>query len=270
MVDREPGSVELRLVPVVHAPFDLTLQWDLRMQGDERRVEILQALRQVCRGTATVVSRQRPRRISTGIPALDGLLPGGGLEPGSLVEWLATVEGSGAASLALQGVPSVLGQGTVWAVVDPTGEFHSPAVLGWGVPLDSLLLLRPASVADTAWAVEQCLRCTAVGTTWVQIETVPDRVLRRWKIAAETSGGLGVLFRPGRMRQHTSWADVRWLVQPRPEVNTTGRRLRVELLACRGTFAGGSVELDVNHATGDVCLVSAVASPATACRASGA
>ena len=234
--------------------------------GDEHRVETLQALRQLCRGTVSQVADERPR-LSTGIPALDALLPGRGLQPGSLVEWLVPVDGSGAACLALQGVRSALERRAVWAVVDPTGEFHSPAVRGWGIPLESLLLLRPASIADIAWTVEQSLRCSAVGVTWAEAETLPDRVLQRWKIAAESGGGVGVLFRPARMQQQTSWADVRWLVLPRPAVSATGRRVRVELLNCRGTFAGGAVELDVNDATGDVRLVSAVADPTTARRA---
>ena len=237
------------------------------MGGDEHRVETLRALRQLCRGSVSPVPIDKRPCVSTGIAALDGLLPGGGLEPGSLVEWLSAVDGSGAASLALQGVRPALENHTVWAVVDPTGEFHSPAVHGWGIPLESLLLLRPATVADTAWTVEQCLRCAAVGITWIQIETLPDRVLQRWKIAAEIGEGVGVLFRPARVQRQTSWADVRWLVQPRPEAGTTGRRVRVELLTCRGTFAGGSIELDVNDATGDVCLVSTVADPTTAGRA---
>ena len=239
------------------------------MQGDEHRVEMLHALRQLCRRTASVIPSGEPR-LSTGVPSLDGLLPGGGLEPGSLVEWFAAIDGSGAVCLALQGVPPALGHRTVWAVVDPTGEFYSPAVQGWGIPLESLLLLRPTCVADMAWTVEQCLRCPAVAVTWIQIETLPDRVLQRWKIAAETGGGMGVLFRPAHTRRQTSWADVRWLVEPQPNTSEPGRRIRVELLTCRGTFAGGSVELEVNDATGDVCLVSALAGPEIAHRATRA
>lgn len=224
----------------------------------------LQALRQLCRSNVALTASDVRPRLSTGIAALDGLLPGRGLEWGSLVEWLVPVDGCGAASLALQGVRPALERG-VWAVVDPAGEFHSPAVQGWGIPLDSLLLLRPTSMVDTAWTVEQCLRCAAVGVTWIQQNPVPDRVLQRWRIAVETGGGLGVLFRPAHARRQTSWANVRWLVEPRPRpAGLPGRRVRVELLACRGTFAGGDVELDVNDATGDVHLVSNVADPATA------
>lgn len=239
-----------------------------RMPGGEHRVETLRALRQLCRGTVSNAASSKQPLLSTGIAALDALLPDGGLEPGSLVEWLA-VQGSGAAILALQGVRSALEHHPVWAVVDPLGEFYPPAVQGWGIPLESLLLLRPDSVADTAWTVEQCLRSTAVGVTWIQVEAIPDRVQHRWKMAAETTGGIGVLFRPCGQRQ-TSRADARWLVQPRPATGTMARRLRVELLACRGTFAVGSVELDVNDATGDVCLVPAVANSTVARRAAEA
>jgi protein ImuA len=172
--------------------------------------------------------------------------------------------------LALQSVRPALEHHLAWAVVDPSGEFHPPAAQGWGLSLESLLLLRPSTVADAAWTVEQCLRCPAVGVTWVQADHLPDRVLQRWKIAAETGGGIGVLFRSARATGQASWADVRWLVQLRPVTDATSWRVRVELLNCRGAFAGGSVELDVNDATGHVRLVSAVAGATTAVRAAGA
>ncbi|MBS0205244.1 MAG: hypothetical protein JSS49_20255 [Planctomycetes bacterium] len=240
------------------------------MQNNEQRTQTLQALRQLCRNTTSLTPADERSRLSTGIPALDGLLPGRGMEYGSLVEWLVSVDGSGAASLAMQGIRPALEHRAVWAVVDPAGEFYAPAVAGWGISLDSLLLLRPTSIADTAWTVEQCLRCAAVGVTWIQMETLPDRVLQRWKIAAETGGGVGVLFRPARTRRQSSWADIRWLVEPQTDATTAGRRVRVELVTCRRSFAGGSVELDVNDAAGDVRLVSAEADSTTAARAAGA
>ena len=240
------------------------------MSGTEmeaQRAETLRALRRICQGTARQFTPQLEERsrLSTGLPGLDALLPDRGMEPGWIIEWLAPVEGCGACVLALQGVRAALQRQPVWAVVDETGEFHPPAVQGWGVSLDALLWLRPSSVAEAAWAVEQCLRCPAIGVTWFQAERLPDRVIQRWKIAAETGGGVGVLFRPAKAARHTSWADVRWLVQPKPARTTAGRRMRVELLSCRGGYrTGDSVELEICDATGDVRLVSAVANTASA------
>lgn len=240
------------------------------MESHSQRSETLRALRQLCRGTGRqFVGRFDERsRLSTGLAALDGLLPDQGLEPGWLVEWLSPVEGCGAAVLALQGVKPALRQGAVWAVVDDRGEFHPPAAQGWGISLERVLWLRPGSVADTAWTIEQCLRCPAVGVTWFQADPLPDRVLQRWKIAAEAGGGLGVLFRPAKAARYASWADVRWLVQPRSMAALGGRQIRVELLSCRGAYQGGnSVELEVCDATGDVRLVSALANTTPAIRA---
>lgn len=227
---------------------------------DANRAEVLRSLNLLCRNPNRKIRWDPRARISTGIPALDELLPGGGIESGSLVEWLVPGDGSGASVLALQCLRPVVERQRAWAVIDPAGEFYPPAAQGWGAPLDRLLWLRPESVADVAWTAEQCLRCPAVGITWFRADSLPDRVLQRWKIAAEAGGGIGVLFRPARVARSPSWADVRWLVRPQPAVTSGTRRLRIELLFCRGAcHRGASVELEVCNATSDVCVVPAVA-----------
>jgi protein ImuA len=230
----------------------------------------LRALRKICRQpTGSGVADDQ--RISTGIPALDALLPGGGLERGSLVEWMSSTDGSGAAVLAMQNVRTSLINRSVWAVVDPNGEFHPPAAAGWGASLKSLLLLRPASAADSFWTVEQCLRCPAVGLTWFQIfEPLPERVVHRWTIAAEAGRGIGLLFGSARTATQASWSDVRWQVQSRPGPDAHSRRTKVELMRCRGVFSGGTVDLDIDDATGYVRLVSDLAGSAAAIRSVGA
>ena len=243
------------------------------MEVPQNRAETLRALRQLCRGSAKPFIPQLDERMfqSTGLPGLDSLLPETGIEPGWIIEWLTPVEGCGTGVLALQGVPLALKKRSLWAVVDATGEFHPSAVQGWGGALKNLLWLRPSCVADAAWAVEQCLRCPAVGVTWFHSDPLPDRVLQRWKIAAEAGGGMGVLFRPAKAARYASWADIRWLVHPRPSTVTGTRRVRVELLSCRGSCqAGNSVELEVCDATGHVRLVATVAGTVSASRAVGA
>lgn len=239
-------------------------------QTDPQRADTLRALRQICRNVVHPVDARSSSRISLGIPALDALLPDRGVEPGSLIEWLAPVEGSGAAIIALQNVRWALERRLVWAVVDIAGEFHPPAANGWGIPLESLLLLRPSSLADALWTMEQCLRCSAVGVTWFSSPQLADRVIQRWKRAAEVGGGLGVLFRPLEVSRQSSWADVRWSVRPQTAANSAGRIVRVELVSCRGSFTGGSLNLELHDATGDVCVVPSMAGAATAIRAAPA
>jgi protein ImuA len=158
--------------------------------------------------------------LSTGITALDDLLPQRGLPKGSMVEWLIADAGVGAATLALAGVRAALEKASggtgCWVVIDLQRQFFPPAALGWGISLERLLLVQPASERDAAWAFEQALRCPGVAVTWNWIDSVTERMLQRWKVAVEAGGGQGVLFRSERALKQAAWADVRWLVQPLP------------------------------------------------------
>lgn len=206
--------------------------------------------------------------LSTGLSPLDRLLPGGGLNAGSLVEWLAA-PGGGALQLAFPGVRAALSTGGVWCVVAEDDAFCPlPAAEIAGT---RCLLVRPQTAAEAWWAVEQALRCPGVAVTWCWAASTPERVLRRWKLAAEDGGRCGMVFRPLAARRQPSWADVRWLVTPLTAPHRcSGRRLRVELLACRGGFGGTAVNLEFEHATGAVHVVSELADSTSAAGAAGA
>lgn len=234
---------------------------------EQQQAETLRALRRICKTATHLVKADPLPRCSFGIPSLDELIPGRGIESGSLVEWIVSADGCGAEVVALQSMRGNLHPHRLWAVVDPQGEFHPPAACGWGLPLEFLLLLRPASTADAIWAVEQCLRCPAIGFTWFSPDRLSDRVVQRWKRAAEIGGGIGVLFRPVDTVCRSSWADIRWSVHSRPKQDATGRIVRVELVFCRGGFSSGTVDLELHDATGDVCVVPPLADPTTAQRA---
>jgi hypothetical protein len=168
------------------------------------------------------------------------------------MEWLADGPGTGVETLARLHWPS--GPGPLWwAVVDADWQF-SPVAAGWSDQIRRPLVLRPGTERDTFWAVEQCLQCPGIGLTWCRIERAPPLVLRRWKLAVEAGGGVGMLFRPVSARRQPTWADVRWLVTP-VRGSEQGRRWRVELLSCRGGFGGGTVLLEQSHATGAVHVV---------------
>lgn len=220
------------------------------------RADLLDSLRQQLRRitAADSATEQPPEPISTGIVALDDLLPHQGIPYGSIVEWLTPGPGAGAASLALAGVRDALARGGKWVVIDQRGDFFPVAAAGRGVPLERLLVLRPATARDAAWAFEQTLRCVGVSVAWHWLDKASERALRRWKVAAETGGGQGVLFRPLSAQRQTSWADVRWRIQPVNDCHEVARRLRVELAYCRGVLGRKQVELEYDDETGCVCL----------------
>jgi protein ImuA len=206
-------------------------------------------------------------RLSSGIPALDRLLPGGGLRRGTLIEWLAAGEGCGATTLALGLARAACREGGALVVVDRRGDFYPPAAAGLGIELDRLVLIRPVRAADDAWALDQALRCLGVRAVLAWPERLANRTFRRLQLAAAAGGGVGLLVRPLGALAEPSWAEARLLVHPL--ASQAGRRLRVEVVRCRGGAGGGTVELEIDDETGVVHLAAELAGAAAVRRAAG-
>jgi protein ImuA len=258
------------------------------MSRDARR-ELLEDLRRQLRQI-----ERAPRRaegspvVSTGVGALDRLLPDGGLGAGTLLEWLGDGEGSGAATLAvvLSGrLLQVRGGGAV--VIDGPREFYPPAADALGIPLDRLVVVQPANTRDALWALEQSLRSAGVTAALSWVEELDDRSFRRLQLAAEAGGGVGMLVRPSRCRAGPLWAEARLEVQPQPVggrplprgrrasglpavAASSRRRWRVELLHGRSGAGGEAIELELSHEADTVCLAAALADPAPGARAARA
>ena len=254
--------------------------------------ELKDRIRQIERSHRPVKEATTPGTI------LDSLLPGQGLARGTLVEWLSEGEGTGAATLALAVAVQLLHDGGALVVIDSQREFYPPAAAGLGIPLERTVIIRPERARDALWAWEQSLRSRAVTVALSWIEKLDDRGFRRLQLAAETGGSLGFLLRPVSCRTDPSWAEARLLVEALPVVqpgkvtrrqgdkvmkrtpsvtfphpvtlSSCARRLRVEVLHCRGGAGGAAVELEMSDETGDVRLVSELAHPASPSRAAGA
>ena len=204
------------------------------------------------------------RPVSSGLAALDRLLPRGGLGRGTLIEWFATTFACGTASLALAAArgacgadsdtsragsaarfahdPSAAGGSSFprcfaqsLVVIDRAGEFYPPAAALLGIDLAQTIVVRPLRAADAAWALDQSLRSPSVGAVLSWEDALDDLTFRRWQLAAEEGGSLGLLLRPASCLGEPSWADVRWLVRPQPS-RSRHRRLCVELLSAPGAL----------------------------------
>jgi protein ImuA len=194
-----------------------------------------------------------------------------GMRPGGIMEWLVAREGSGAVTLALQVMSQSSGSRGAWAVVDTARECYVPALSGWGIDPKRILVLRPATLQEACWSIEQCLRCPGVSATWAWVDRrVPERVHRRWQMAAEVGGGIGMFFRPVQVRREPIWADSRLLVTPWAGGQGETRRVHIEVLYRRGGKGGSTQAWEIDHAAGLVRLVPEVANPATANRAARA
>lgn len=185
-------------------------------------------------------------RISSGYLELDRWLPDRGLSRGILVEWLASQRGSGAVTLALTTARQACAHDRSLIVVDRTNSFYPPAALGLGIDNARLVLVRPDNDEDEAWAVDQSLRCEGVGAVLCWPQRLDDHTFRRWQLAAESSGAIGLLIRSEQARREPTWADVRLLVTPRPSASAW--RVGLTALRCRGASALPDIELELDAA----------------------
>lgn len=209
------------------------------------------AIPQVVHDLRTQIERiertAHPRRegvTSSGFPALDTLLPGGGFTGGTLVEWIGA--GQGGLTLALL-IAARLTHGRAIAVVGD--RIYPPAAAALGVPLERTIVVRPPDARMNFWAWEQSLRCEGIAVTLGRLREANEGVMRRLQQASAAGGGVGFVIRDKDCQTATMWADLRLRVRPVPEAEQPGWgegwRLRVEMLRVRGSFAGGSVILDV-------------------------
>jgi hypothetical protein len=210
----------------------------------------------------------------SGESLLSHLLPARRLPGGSLVEWLAESEGTGAATLAFLAAASLLKAESVLLVVDDRRMFYPPSACALGLDPGSTVVVRPENTTDTLWALEQSLRCSGAITTIGWLDRIDDRAYRRLKLAAERGNNIGQLIRPTSFQREPSWADIRLGVSPRTnkpnDSELSARRVCVEVLRCRWGADGRNLELDICDETGHVHLVSPMASAKAVYRAAGA
>ena len=124
-------------------------------------------------------------------------------------------------------------------IVDPARESYVPALSGWGVTPRRTLLIRPVTLQETCWVIEQCLRCRGVSVTLACLDKrLPMAVRRRWKMAAEVGAGVGVLFQTYEAKGEPVWADLRLRASPLPGGQGDTRRIKIDVLYRRGGIGG--------------------------------
>jgi protein ImuA len=202
-------------------------------------------------------------RVATGVSALDGLFPGGGMRRGTLVELLSSGDGAGAWTLGLAMVQRVCGEGKVLVVVDERSWFYPPGACALGLDLRRCLVVRPAQMRQALAAMRQALLCGAVGGVIGWFDRLGAVDGRRLRLAAESGGGVGLLVRPAEAAGLPTGAAAR-LVVSSIATGEPARRFKVEVL--RGRGRGQALTLELDDETGDVRLPAGLASPAAAAR----
>ena len=236
------------------------------MQKQSRRGAWLEELRRRIARLEAAADVPLPVRLS---PAAAGLGPsaaGDGFSAsGTLVEWLSPGEGTGAGTLALlaarEACRTAAGWWSCWTAA---ASFAPRPPFGWESSRSNCWWSMPAVAADNDWAMDQALRSPAAAAVLAWTGRLDDRTFRRWQLAAEQGGCLGLLLRPAVGAQRTllgrraamgrAAADGMWnrllasraflqlenFAAGRQAVAHTGRpaALRIVVLRCRGGAAG--------------------------------
>lgn len=150
---------------------------------------------------------------SSGDPALDQQLPGGGWPLGSLVEILQPQPGLHEWQLLRRTLRAAAERGVIALVASP----HLPnlaALSLHGIPPEQLLLIEASAPAERLWATEQVLRCADVAAVLSWLPQVRSEQLRRLQLATAGHGHkLAIVFRPLAAQHESSPAPLRVAVR---------------------------------------------------------
>lgn len=169
--------------------------------------------------------------LSSGFAELDAELPGAGWPLGILTELITRESGIGELRLLVPLLRQLTRERKVVIMLAPPHLPYAPALAGFGIDLDYLLVVHAANAADRLWAVEQTLKSSSFGAllAWLPQDRTRPEHLRRMQLATQGAQGPAFLFRPVAAQFEPSPAPLRLLLSPRPD-----QQLSVQLLKRRG------------------------------------
>jgi hypothetical protein len=197
------------------------------MSTPKRQLDELLAHPSLWRGR----SRAAIATISTGYPALDAGLPGGGWPRHGLMEILTPRPGVGELYLLMPALAALSHTAPArWCTwVSPPHEPYAPALAAHGVAVDRMLVVRSHL---PLWAHEQALKSGASEVALAWLPRASPKAIRRLQLAAEQGRALGVLYRSLRFADVPSPAMLRLVLEPRTAAGRHGAR--ITLLKSRG------------------------------------
>ncbi len=131
----------------------------------------------------------------TGYPQLDDILPGRGWPHNAIVEIVSQQWGMGELQLLVPLMREIVRQDKWILWISPPYLLNSPALLQAGIDPEQILVINlNTSCKDALWSMEKALQTGSCGLVLAWQNWLPDRVVRRLQLAAETGKTLGVLF----------------------------------------------------------------------------
>jgi len=173
-------------------------------------------------------------------PAIDAVLPGGGLRTGAVHELLgpsisegpvadqrgADQRGDGAVMgfacgllTRLMQAPEAAGP-VVWCMNRHlehrngllSGQVYAPGLHAFGIPMQRLLFVYCNNDQEALWATEEAVRSAAIGSVVAELHGLEALAARRLQLAAQASATTVLAIRPGYAAAAGSFVETRWRV----------------------------------------------------------
>jgi protein ImuA len=207
------------------------------------------------RDTLAGLTTRAPRG-GTGAPIpvfADTSLIGAGLARGAVHEVCTATPGSGVAFAAI--LLARCGGQVLWISTEQESNLvWPPGLIPFGLAPESLILARAARWTEALWAMEEALRCPALGAAVLMAgagQGLDLTATRRLHLAAEAGGVFGLLLRPDGAAG-ASAARTRWHIAPLS--SDAAPRWRLTLLRQRDGAPAGPWNVSFEAATGSLRL----------------
>jgi protein ImuA len=178
-------------------------------------------------------------------PILDAF-PNSSFPLGAVHEFLSTQREDAASTCGfLAGLlSSLMGNNgaTVW--ISSSRTLFPPALKSFGLEPDRFIFLDLQKEKDVLWAMDECLKCSALSAVVGEIREMDFNSSRRLQLAVEQSQVTGFILRNHFRHQNATACVSRWKISPLPSSADDGLpgigipKWRVELLRMRNGKPG--------------------------------
>ena len=146
---------------------------------------------------------------STGWPALDAELPGGGWPQHAVTEVLTTQPALLEWRLLSPALRTALAAGGELTVIGPPQQPHLAGLQHEGIDDSRLIWIRADQPAERLWVTEQLIKANAGGAVISWLPKARQEQIRRLQVCAHGSSAMVFLCRPEAARHEASAAPLR-------------------------------------------------------------
>jgi protein ImuA len=213
------------------------------------RLRVLEGL-----GATFGVDRSEASVMRLGLPAIDTMLPWGGLPKGCLHEVTGDTAAHGFAAAVLGRLMSEPKAVLLWCRSKRTGYDngvpYGPGLVRFGLASARIVFVEAERTPDVLWAMEEGLRAGGLAAVYGEGIALDLTSSRRLQLAAEATGKTALAHTKPQRRPTITAATTRWHVTTLPSLahdDAIRPRWHIALTRCRGGNTN-SWTVDWDHA----------------------